>query len=109
MFLNIIPKELKNDIAKERHLMDASHMRLANWCRQRSTVLQHKTLAEIVKKNLTNVSRGKVSTIQPNQDESDSDVPPPPPPPPLAPEGSCTGSVRYRCSVLTTTKEAMDR
>ena len=30
MFLNIITKELKNEIAKERHLMDVSHTRLAD-------------------------------------------------------------------------------
>ena len=86
MFLNIIPKDLKNEIAKERHLMDASHTRLADWCRQRAAVLQHETLAEIVKNNLTNLSRGKVSAVKPSQNESDIVVPPPPPPPHLNPE-----------------------
>ena len=46
--LNIIPKDLKNEIFKERSLVDASHMRLADWCRSRATVLQHEILAEIV-------------------------------------------------------------
>ena len=51
MFLNIIPKDLKNEIFRERSLVGADHKKLAEWCRTRAAVLQHETLAEIVKKN----------------------------------------------------------
>ena len=86
MFLNMIPKEPKNEIAKERHSIDASHVRLASWCRSRATVLQHETLAEIVKNNLTSSSRGKVHAAKPTSYESEADEPPPEPAPHLAPD-----------------------
>lgn len=84
MFLNIIPKDLKNEILKERSLADASHMRRADWCRNRAAVLQHEAVAEIVKKNLTNFSRGRINAVKQVTDYSDTEVPPPPPPPHLA-------------------------
>ena len=77
LFLYIIPKNQKDEIAKERHLVDDNYMRLADSCRSRTPVLQHETLSEIVKKTLTSFSRGKVNVVKPTPGESDSEVPPP--------------------------------
>ena len=86
MFLNVIPKDLKNEIFRERSLIGADHIRLAEWCRTRATVLQPEILAEIMQKNLTGFSKGKINAVKPNADTSESkiEVPPPPPPPRLA-------------------------
>ena len=107
MLLNIIPKELKNDRAKERHLVDANHIRVADWCRSRATALQHETMAEIVKKNLTSCSCAKVNAVKPTPDESESHVPPPPPDPHLAPDvpDSRMGPIPHCCSNTTTSEE----
>ena len=64
--------------------MGADHKKLAEWCRTRAAVLQHETLAEIVKKNLTDSSRGKINAVKQAQHNHDDDVPPPPQPPHLA-------------------------
>ena len=67
MFLNIIPKDLKNEIFRERSLVGADHRKLAECCRTRAAVWQHETLAEIVKKNVTDSSRGKIHAMKPAQ------------------------------------------
>lgn len=57
---------------------------LAEDCRTRAAALQHETLAEIVKRNLTDSSRGNIHAVKQEPDNQEDDVPPPPPLPPLA-------------------------
>ena len=84
MSLKTMPKDLKNEIFRERSLVDADHKKLADWCRTRAAALQHETFAEIGKKILTDFSRGKIHAVKQAQNNHDDDVPSPPPPPHLA-------------------------
>ena len=52
MFLNIIPKQLKIEIAKEPKLIHADYMKLIEWCRARCTTLQHENLALVTARAL---------------------------------------------------------
>ena len=64
MFLDIIPKDLRTEILKERSLAGAGHRALAEWCRNRVLVLTSEKLADIRKKDLTH--RAKIhSLVQP--------------------------------------------
>ena len=63
MFLDIIPKELRSEILKERSLAGAGHRALAEWCRNRVLVLTSEKLADIRKKDLTH--RSKIHSLQP--------------------------------------------
>ena len=65
MFLSI------NEIFREKSLIGADQIRLAEWCRTRATVPQHEALAKIVKNKLIGFSIGKINAAKPNADASD--------------------------------------
>ena len=72
MLLNIIPKELKSEILKERALAGAGHLQIIEWMRARCMILQQENLAEVTKRSLTQRNR-KLHAVQ--QQACDTPVP----------------------------------
>ena len=77
--MNHIPKDLRNEIFRAPNLVGDGRKKLAEWCRTRAAALQHETLAEIVKKNLTDYSRGRRQAVKQAPSNHEDGVPPPPP------------------------------
>ena len=78
MIMNIIPKELKTEIMKEKSLVGADYRRIISWCRERSTILQSESMAELTKKSLSR-TYGKVHSVsrsrKADEDEPDQELP----------------------------------
>ena len=77
--LNIIPKDLKTEVMRERDMVGANHVQIMDWLRLRCALLKQETMADVVRRNLTSQARKKVHAVQsvqsPATDASDIPVP----------------------------------
>ena len=72
MMLNILPKELKSEILKDKTLQNAGYIELIDWCRARCLILQQETLAEVTRRHLQGGSSRKMNALQELRQLADS-------------------------------------
>ena len=72
MFLDIIPRDLKQEIMKKKRLREASHLELMDYCRNKCELLMTENLVDVERKNLSrefNLRRGgKVHAVKESEE-----------------------------------------
>ena len=79
MFLNILPKEIKEKIQQDPKLNGKGFRDLASWVRQHVLQGRQEALAEVTKRVLgREFGGGKIHALAPKDDDEDLDVEVPP-------------------------------